>query len=218
MASKYLSGLTKEEYSNLTKKLFSMQNGRCYICRKPIDLDLHDTNIDHVIPLANKGKDSEDNFALTHDSCNKSKQDADLTVARALAQLTEIKNKIALGELGTDKSETASLKHILEYIDGAKHTLRYKIKDNVFSYTLSELGNENVFKIPIFTDNLSGEKTVFIELPVEYLHHDELINPRGINSSINLLVKEFYQKNPQLHLTLARIDEDKVKIFDGQHK
>lgn len=218
MASKYLSGLTKEEYGDLTKKLFSMQNGKCYICRKPIDLDLHDTNIDHVIPLANKGKDSEDNFALTHESCNKSKQDADLTVARALAQLTEIKDKITLGELGTDKSETASLKHVLEYIDGAKYTLRYKIEDNVFSYTLSEMGNENVCTIPIFTDSLSGEKTVFIELPVEYLHHDELINPRGINSSINLLVKEFYQKNPQLHLTLARIDGDKVKIFDGQHK
>lgn len=218
MASKYLSGLTKEEYGNLTKKLFSIQNGKCYICRKPIDLDLHDTNIDHIIPLANKGKDCEDNFALTHENCNKSKQDADLTVARALALLTEIKNKITLGELGTDKSETASLKHVLEYIDGAKYTLRYKVEDNIFSYTLSELGHEEIYKIPIHTDNLSGEKTVFVELPVEYLHHDELINPRGINSSISLLVKEFYQKNPQLHLTLARIDGDKVKIFDGQHK
>jgi len=45
-----------------------------------------------------------------------------------------------------------------------------------------------------------------------------LINPRGINSSINLLVKEFYIGNPQLHLTLARIDDNKIKVFDGQHK
>ena len=73
MASKFLGGLTKDEYIALTQKLHSIQSGKCYICRKDIDLDLHNTNIDHVIPLANKGKDSEDNFALTHESCNKSK-------------------------------------------------------------------------------------------------------------------------------------------------
>lgn len=218
MASKFLGGLTKDEYTALTQKLHSIQGGKCYICRKDIDLDLHNTNIDHVIPLANKGKDSEDNFALTHESCNKSKQDADLTVARALAQLTEIKHKITIGDLGSDKSETASLKHVFEHIGGGKYSLHYKIEGNTFSYTLSEMNNEEIYKVPIFTDGLSGEKTVFIELPVEYLYHDELINPRGINSSINLLVKEFYQKNPQLHLSLARIDEDKIKIFDGQHK
>lgn len=218
MASKYLSGLSEEEYVALTKKLHTIQNGKCYICRKDIDLKLHSTNIDHVIPLANKGKDSQENMALTHESCNKSKQDADLMVARALAQLSEIKQKIIDGKLGTDKSETSSLKHVFEYLNGAKYTLRYKIDGNTFSYTLSEMNDETIYKTPIFTDGLSGEKTVFIELPIEYLYHDELINPRGINSSINLLVKEFYQKNPQLHLSLARIDNNKIKIFDGQHK
>lgn len=218
MASKFLSSLTKDEYDALTKKLYSIQNGKCYICRNNIDLDLHVTNIDHVIPLANKGKDSEDNFALTHESCNKSKQDADLTVARALAQLTEIKHKIVDGKLGNDKSETASLKHVFELIGGSKNSLHYKIKGDVFKYTFPEIGDERVYEIPIYTDSLSGEKTVFIELPIEYLYHDELINPRGINNSISLLVKEFYQKNPQLHLSLARIDGEKVKIFDGQHK
>lgn len=218
MSSKYLSSLTKEAYTSLTKKLYSIQNGKCYICRKEIDLDLHTTNIDHVIPLANKGKDSEENFALTHESCNKSKQDADLTVARALAKLSEIRRKIIDGELGADKSESISLKHIFEYIGGSKYNLHYKIENDTFSYTKSEFDDEKIYKFPIFTDGLSGEKTVFIELPVEYLYHDELINPRGINSSINLLIKEFYQKNPQLHLTLARIDGDKIKIFDGQHK
>lgn len=31
-------------------------------------------------------------------------------------------------------------------------------------------------------------------------------------------MKEFYKPNPQLHLSLARFDEGKIKIFDGQHK
>ncbi len=218
MASKYLRDLSTDDYNALTKKLHTIQNGVCYICQKPIDLDIHTTNIDHIIPLANRGKDSEDNFALTHESCNKSKQDADLTVARSLAVLDEIRRKISTGELGKSKNETASLRHVLEYLSGSKFELHYKVENGVFKYTLSDMGKEDIISVPIFTDGLSGEQTVFIELPIEYIYHDELINPRGINSSINKLVKEFYQKNPQLHLSLARLDDNKIKIFDGQHK
>jgi len=182
MASKYLRDLSKDDYQALTKKLHAIQNGVCYICQKPIDLDIHTTNIDHIIPLANKGKDSEDNFALTHESCNKSKQDADLTVARSLAVLDEIRHKIVIGELGKAKNETASLSHVLEYFDGSKYEIHYKIENNVFKYVLSDVGKEEIISSPIFTDGLSGEQTVFIELPIEYIYHDELINPRGINS------------------------------------
>lgn len=218
MSSKYLRNLSSDDYNALTKKLYNMQNGICYICQKPIDLDIHSTNIDHIIPLANKGKDSEDNFALTHESCNKSKQDANLTVARSLAVLDEIRHKISAGELGKSEVKTASLRHVLEYFGGSKYEIRYKIENGVFKYALSDMGKEDIISVPIFTDGLSCEQTVFIELPIEYIYHDELINPRGINSSINKLVKEFYQKNPQLHLSLARVDDNKIKIFDGQHK
>lgn len=200
MASKYLKALSSDDYNALTKKLHSIQNGICYICQKPIDLDIHTTNIDHIIPLANRGKDSEDNFALTHESCNKSKQDANLTVARSLAVLDEIRRKISVGELGKSKTETASLCHVLEYLDGSKYELHYKIEDSVFKYALSDMGKEEIISTPIFKDGLSGEQTVFIELPIEYIYHDELINPRGINTSINKLVKEFYQKKSSTSL------------------
>ncbi len=146
------------------------------------------------------------------------KKDADLTVARSLAVLDDIKQKITSGELGTSKTGSVSLRHVLEYFGGSKYKMRFKIENGVFKYALSDMGKEDIVSVPIYTDALSGEQTVFIELPIEYIFHDELINPRGINSSINKLVKEFYQKNPQLHLSLARVDDNKVKIFDGQHK
>ncbi len=216
MASQYLRKLSEESYKELTKKLHSMQNGKCYICRKEIDLSIHTTNIDHIIPLANSGKDSEENFALTHESCNKSKQDADLTVARSLATLNEIRQQI----MAESNQEKVSLKHVLKYFNGSKFEFfpHCKIEGNNFKYTFSDLGNETIYTSPIFTDSISGEKTTFVELPIEYIYHDELINPRGINNSIRLLVKEFYKKNPQLHLSLGRFDDNKVKIFDGQHK
>ncbi len=91
--SKYLDSLSKVQYTALSEKLWKIQNQRCFICGEKIDLLLNQTNIDHITPLANGGKDDEKNFALTHDNCNKSKQDADLIVARSMAKLTKILKK-----------------------------------------------------------------------------------------------------------------------------
>ncbi len=210
--SKYLDSLSTEKYQELEKKLLNQQNSKCYICMKTINLDLQTTNIDHIKPLANNGKDEENNFALTHEHCNKSKLDADLRIARVLSLLEEIKHNVE------SKNETSSLKDILEYYDGSKYKFKYSISNNTLTYSFSELNDNNIYSVPIFTDLLSKEQTAFIEVPIAYLYHDELINPRGINNSVSKLVKEFYKGNPQLHLSLGRIDNGVIKIFDGQHK
>jgi hypothetical protein len=54
MASKFLSALTADEYKELTAKLLKIQNNTCYICQEAIDIELHETNIDHIEPLAKK--------------------------------------------------------------------------------------------------------------------------------------------------------------------
>lgn len=213
MASKYLSGLSKDEYGNLTKKLCDIQSHQCFICEDEINLDLHTTNIDHIVPLANKGKDSEDNFAVTHESCNKSKQDANLKIAKILQKLSRIQKRVH-----SESSKSASLKDILKNYDGSKYEFKYTIDNDELSYSFSDIGDNKTYKTQVFTDNISGEKTCFIEVPLEFLYHDEIINPRGINNSIGKLIKEFDKKNPQLHLSLARIDNGKLKVFDGQHK
>ena len=51
--SKFLDALNKEQYAVLTKKLWEIQNHKCFICEKDIDLDIQSTNIDHIRPLAN---------------------------------------------------------------------------------------------------------------------------------------------------------------------
>ena len=101
---------------------------------------------------------------------------------------------------------------------GSKYLFKYKIEENQIVYSFDDNGDTVIRKSEIFTDVLSGEKTAFINVPLAYLYHDEVVNPRGINSSIRLLIKEFYKSNPQLHLSLARIEDERIKIFDGQHK
>jgi len=213
MASKYLSGLSKEDYLNLTKKLWNIQNGKCFICEDEIDLDLNSTNIDHIIPSALKGKDAEENFAVTHESCNKSKQDANLKIARILSRLGKIQEKA-----NSKGNKSASLKDVLEFYNGSKFQFKFNIEGTIMKYSFSENGDNKIYKTEIFTDNLSDEKSCFVEIPIEYIFHDEIINPRGINRSIGKLVKEFDKGNPQLHLSLVRYHNNRLKVFDGQHK
>ncbi len=73
-------------------------------------------------------------------------------------------------------------------------------------------------QVPVFFDELSGERSAFLELPLEYVYHDELINPRPVNLNLENLIAEFASGNPQLQQCLARIDDGRVRIFDGQHK
>lgn len=213
MSSKYLSSLSAGQYEALTKKLCEIQNHKCFICNEEIKSELSETNIDHIVPLANRGTDAESNFAVTHEHCNKSKQDANLEVAQRLFSLSKIQE-----DCHSKEGKSASLKHVLAYYGGAKYDFKSKLVGSLLEYSFSDNGDVKIHTATIFTDKISGEKSCFIEVPIECIHHDEQINPRGINTSISMLVKEFYKKNPQLHMSLARIDDTKIKIFDGQHK
>src|SRR5438067_7442505 len=97
MASQYLNGLAADQRKQLETKLFEVQHGNCFICERAIDLALHDggLDIDHVEPLKAGGKDDPANFALTHASCNRSKQASDLRVARVLARFGAIRDEVA---------------------------------------------------------------------------------------------------------------------------
>jgi CRISPR/Cas system Type II protein with McrA/HNH and RuvC-like nuclease domain len=90
--SRYLAGLDAEQRAKLEQKLLARQTGRCFICDDQIDLMLHkgQLDIDHIDPLIEDGLDAENNFALTHASCNRSKGASNLEIARRLAEFERL--------------------------------------------------------------------------------------------------------------------------------
>ena len=74
--SLYLSRLSSEQREDLQRRLLERQNAVCFICEEPINLVLQRATleIDHIIPIASRGKDEENNFALTHEFCNRTKE------------------------------------------------------------------------------------------------------------------------------------------------
>src|SRR3990172_9153671 len=93
--SRYLAGLDPDQRTKLEQKLLARQTGRCFICDEPIDLMLHkgQLDIDHIDPLIQEGLDAENNFALTHASCNRSKGASNLEVARRLAEFERLQEE-----------------------------------------------------------------------------------------------------------------------------
>lgn len=219
MSSHFLDKLSADARKSLVHKLAAIQHANCFICQEPIDLVLHqDTlDIDHVIPLKLGGKDDPSNFGLAHASCNRSKQDANLEVARVLRQYEKMKEKIQ------HENRNPNLHDVLVQANGTKHPLRFTKESNRIRYTFSQTGDNRLYEVPVYQDDLTHDEYFFVQLPIEYLHHDTVINPRSIGDNITKLIKEFYNKNPQLHISLGWIElqgdaTSEVRLFDGQHK
>lgn len=218
--SKYLAALDADQRTKLEQKLLTRQTGRCFICDDPIDLMLHkgQLDIDHIDPLAEDGLDAENNFALTHASCNRSKGAANLQIARRLAEFERLQTQAQeSGKRG------ANLGDVLARHNGAKYFLRIRREAGYVEFSIPEAGDNGIRHVPIYQDKLSGMESFFTALPLEYLHHDDRINPRSIGANIRGLIEEFLQKRPQLHVGLAWWAPENdgagpVKVFDGQHK
>jgi hypothetical protein len=220
MGSLYLNGLTPDQRKQLERQLHGTQKGNCFICGLPVDLTLHAnaTDVDHVEPIKTGGKDDPSNFALTHASCNRSKQASDLRVARVLATFGQIRDAVEPENRGPNLGD------VLLKFGGAKHGLHIKVEGNCVSYSLPEIGRNEVCTIPLYRDDLSGLQYFFVKLPLSYLFHDEKINPRSVGGSLSGLVEEFFKKRPQLHVALAWAEnlsgngQARIQVFDGQHK
>lgn len=218
--SRYLASLNAEARKELEKRLWDRQGGKCFIDDEPIDLVLHkgQLDIDHIDPLKEDGLDAENNFALTHASCNRSKGAANLEIARRLAEFERLQDEAQKGG-----KRGANLGDVLGRHGGAKADLRMKREGDLAVYSLPGVGDNGVRRVPIFRDKLSGMESFFTWLPIEYLHHDDRINPRSIGSNIRGLIEEFLQKRPQLHVGLAWWAPEAdgagpIRVFDGQHK
>ncbi|MEN9564512.1 MAG: hypothetical protein RIR73_2756, partial [Chloroflexota bacterium] len=219
MPSLYLRRQTAEQREELISNLNESQKGFCFICEEHIDLRLHkdSLDIDHIIPITMSGKDDPSNFALTHASCNRSKQASNLEVAKILQRLNKLRDNLA------DENRGANLADVLEIHGGGKYLVNFSRQNGKIHFSCPELGLNQVNEIPVYKDDLSGFEYFFTKLPIEYLHHDDKINPRAIGQNISKLIQEFYLKRPQLHASLGWIDlsngnKSSVKIFDGQHK
>ena len=219
--SQYLASLTPEQRKDLEQRLHNLQRGKCFICDGAIDLVLQRgaLDIDHIDPLVAQGLDAENNFALTHASCNRSKGSSNLEVARRLKEFEKIQEQASeAGRRGADLSD------ILAKYGGTQFPFAAVADGEVLRYSFARSGDNELRQAPLLHDKLSGMRSAVINVPISYLHHDDRINPRSIGSNLRGLIEEFREGRPQLHVSLGwwapdeNAAEGPIKVFDGQHK
>ena len=163
-----------------------------------MDLKLDELDIVHIIPTRDNGHDDPSNFALTLLHYNRSKQAADLRVARVLARFEEIRETADSDDRGPNFND------VLKAYGGASATLRTKIDELTITYiTCGTNGGENKISVPLHTDKLSGMRYFFGVIPIEKVCHDERINPRSIGPNVRGLIEEFHKGRPQLHVAMG---------------
>ena len=158
--SKYLASLTDEQRHQLEQRLHSRQTKLCFICDKPIDLVLQkgQLDIDHIDPLAKDGLDAENNFALTHASCNRTKGVSNLEVARRLVEFERLQDQARqAGKRG------ANLGDVLERHGGAKAQLRIRCQDENVEFGLPDVDRNEISRVPLLHDRL--RTVIEIRLP-----------------------------------------------------
>lgn len=135
-----------------------------------------------------------------------------------LARFASIKEEVS------EEGRGPNLGDVLTRNGGAKHELALRRNKDAVQVSFPEVGNNTVYTIPLYQDNLSGLDYFFVKAPIEYLFHDDRINPRAIGGSLNSLVEEFHRRRPQLHVALAwaelkgDVGPVHLRVFDGQHK
>lgn len=141
-----------------------------------------------------------------------------MRIARVLARYEALKGGVA-------DARGVNLGHVLTDAGGGRYALAFKVDlhPSMLHYSLAATGDAAVVTVPLWTDPLSQLRYVFSMLPIEYVFHDDRLNPRGIGNNIRGLVEEFHKGFPQLHVPLAWIDTtelggSRVRVFDGQHK
>jgi hypothetical protein len=215
--------LSKEKKEEVLERLSKFQDGKCFLCEESLGtVILESLEVDHIIPLAEGGRDDESNWALLHKECNRKKGTKPLLLARNLHRFEKDKRKF---------EENFKLGKVLEVFrgtDGDYLKIKFLSENRAEILYKNEKEVEIKEQIPVYDDpSGSGFTSIFVTLPIKYVFHDAELNPRPVSEKDANLIEEFYYKNPQLHVCLCRIEEMgeeggykkvKVLLFDGQHK
>jgi hypothetical protein len=217
MSKSILDRFTEEERRQLIDRLLTVQGHKSYISGKEIDLRIDQVEVDHIIALDRRGDDDESNWGVVIASENSSKGKRDLQLLKYIYQFRNHRDKY----LALKRDFTFG--DALEEVYPSRQEAVYDLRDETITLKYKSGGETVALTYPILSDSLDKSVKSFVGMvPFEIVNHDSSINPRSI-VDLEIMIEEFYNKNPQLFPSLATLDimsdgKAKIMAFDGQHK
>jgi len=180
----------------------------CYICELALDnYDDGEIQYDHIYAHAAEiaGGEELDKFAPIHASSNPDKRNCHS--GKGTKTWFDYKEEIRI------KNKLGTISGLKDICKNAKLSSFQKISDSEIVL--------NGKHLQLYNQNLSGKNNYYFfdEINIEYLENDNLIQLRPLEDKI-LPLTFHLRSSVQLLPSLGRFDtkENKVKIFDGQHK
>ncbi len=179
---------------------------RCYISGEIIN-DSDEIEFDHIVPYSSDGPSDVNNERIVKKKYNREK---------GALSLIEYKNFYSLKVLFETNNNKVKLQDI------------YNFKNiQIESIAVVENQNEIVIKgtsqeisVPKYIDAKLSIPYFYAQLPTSWISNDDQqgLQPRVIDLKRLWKIKNHLIEHPQLAPSIARLINNEIKLFDGQHK
>jgi len=189
----------------------------CAICKKAInkksDIEFH-----HKRPLAFQDKFNPSNFITVCKKHHKELGELSLLEYNTINEMkkffggNDIKKLNDVLKLKLDSDNFG--KKIDAEILNDKNEIKIKLKNS----GNNDNNGDVTITYPLSTCPSTGFKYFYIVLPVEYINNDEQLQPRPLEFERLWELYRHLLTNSQLTPSVCRLTENKILLFDGQHK
>ena len=211
-----MSIILERQITDDEKKLVLARFGRkCYATGHDI-LETDEIHFDHIRAFFNDGASEIDNIAPMCQTHN---------LQKGRLPLEEFRIKLRLNDF-FKKGQDLTLKHELEYFKEKKlissfgETVYFKIFDKSIELEF----NNYKEKYRLYTCPITKWEYFYATLPVNVINSDDDedgkigLQPRYLIQDKVFDLYRHFQHNTVLHPSIARLYENKILVFDGQHK
>jgi len=194
------------------KQVVEMQKGtdgslRCYICGEVLDIEADDVEYDHIIAYADDGPTDINNVRVFRKKFNKEK---------GKMTLIEYKEIYLIKRLYEEKQNKVKLQDIFAFKGIYNSSINATKNESLI--TITDGVNSKNFNL-LYDPKLNVEY-FYGQLPTNWIQNDDQqgLQPRVIDLKRLIQIKKHLEEYPQLAPSIARLLNNQIKLFDGQHK
>jgi hypothetical protein len=199
-----LSELEKREVEK--QQLSSDGSLRCFISGLIIQ-DGSDVEYDHIQAFGNDGETIVSNIRIVLKEYNRRKSDQ---------TLYDVRDNLRLEQLFSDKKNSIRLQDIFNLKDLVKSNTHATLAGQSIAITDGKISSD----FSLLFDEILNVHYFYGRIPVLWLENDdqEGLQPRVIDYKRLIALRDHLKVHPQLAPSIGRLLNNRLKLFDGQHK
>jgi len=179
---------------------------RCFISGEVIG-DSDAIEYDHILPYSKEGDSDLSNIRIVKKDYNRRKSDQ---------SLYDVRDNLKLERLFNEKKNNIKLQDIFQLKEIVKKAFHFSIQSD--SISVDDGTDKQTFTLMF--DKILNVQYFYGRIPIKWLENDdqEGLQPRVIDYKRLISLRDHLKDHPQLAPSIARLIDNKLKLFDGQHK